>query len=308
MHWKSCVLLWTVSMRVPATMSCKAVGWSSKYYEPHPLRHHPRFGCFGMCWCDGRCGHHPLAACRRRRPASRYGFAVGRTRHRFELFVGDGHCGAFEGVFRLSARPEARRLLESLGPLPDGEPVHAAALWAGPVAAKNRFHRTGSPLGVGQQCLSTKQPFSDQLVYGEVALGYRLAFVGAWHLRGPPRTVSNKRAWRPLTSPDDAALGTAAIQLLHAAGVVRPVPGLSEHPHAFGSPVTGTVRVHSASLKPTTPTWRACPKSSGRSGFGSSDPVNQHCREPACQPRAFEKRTIASTVFVATRFSLHGVH
>ena len=138
-----------------------------------------------------------------------------------------------EGVFRLSARPEARRLLESLGPLPDGEPVHAAALWARACGGEELDSTERDHLLV---LASGAYPRSNHFqtnwfpTYEEVALGYRLLpFVVGMASAGTTQDCLKQTSLAPIDIvPDDAELGAAAIQLLHAAGVVRPVPGLSE--------------------------------------------------------------------------------
>jgi hypothetical protein len=66
--------------------------------------------------------------------------------------------------------------------------------------------------------------------YEEIALGYRLVplIVGMASV-GTTADCLKQSSIAPIDLiPDDVALGAAALQLLHAAGIVRPVPGLDE--------------------------------------------------------------------------------
>ena len=138
-----------------------------------------------------------------------------------------------EGAFRLSRRPEARRVMESLGPLPAGEPVNAAALWADacsgtPLDDDDRNHLL--VLGAGAMPRSSHVQTNWFPTYEEIALGYRLVpLIVGMASAGTAADCLKQTSLAPIDLvPDDAALGAAAIQVLHAAGVVRPVPGLDE--------------------------------------------------------------------------------
>jgi hypothetical protein len=137
------------------------------------------------------------------------------------------------GAFRLSSRLEARRVLESLGPLPVDEPVHAANLWAlacggDPISETDRaglLVLAGGALPRSNHTQTNSFP-----TYEEIALGYRLVplIVGMASV-GTTADCLKQSSIAPIDLvPDDVALGAAALQLLHAAGIVRPVPGLDE--------------------------------------------------------------------------------
>jgi len=138
-----------------------------------------------------------------------------------------------DGAFRLSRRPEARRVMESLGPLPEGEPVDAAALWSDACSGaaldeEDRNHLlvlAGGALPRSSHAQTNWFP-----TYEEIALGYRLVpLVVGMASSGTAADCLKQTSLAPIDLvPDDAALGAAALQLLHAAGVARPVPGLDE--------------------------------------------------------------------------------
>jgi len=137
------------------------------------------------------------------------------------------------GCFRLSDRPEARRVLESLGPLPEDEPVHAAALWAracGGEALSTEERNQLLVLASGALPRSNHYQTNWFPTYEEIALGYRLLpLIVGMASTGTTSDCLKQTSLAPIDLvPDDAALGSAALQLLHAAGVARPVPGLEE--------------------------------------------------------------------------------
>ena len=137
------------------------------------------------------------------------------------------------GAFRLSARPEARRVLESLGPLPHGEPVNAAAHWAKACGGEGVEDSVRDHLLVlAQGALPRSSHFQSNWfpTYEEIALGYRLVpLIVGMASAGTTVDCLKQTSIAPIDLvPDDAALGAAALQLLHAAGVLRPVPGLPE--------------------------------------------------------------------------------
>jgi hypothetical protein len=137
------------------------------------------------------------------------------------------------GAFKLSNRPEARRVLESLGPLPSSEPVHAATLWAsvcGGEAIASVDRDALLILASGALPRSNHQQTNWFPTYEEIALGYRLVpLVVGMAASGTTGDCLKQTSIAPIDIvSDDAALGVAALQLLHAAGVVSPVPGLEE--------------------------------------------------------------------------------
>jgi len=135
--------------------------------------------------------------------------------------------------FVLSARPGARGVFEALGPLPEDEPVDAALQWArvcggGEVADADRnrlllLARGACPRPDFHQ--TDWYPTVD-----EIALGYRLLpLIVGMASAGTTNDCLKQTSIAPIDLvPDDAELGSAALQLLHASGVVRPVPGLAE--------------------------------------------------------------------------------
>ena len=138
-----------------------------------------------------------------------------------------------DGAFRLSRRPEARRVMESLGPLPPGEPVHAAAMWADACSGAVLDEDDRDCLLVlasGALPRSSHAQTNWFPTYEEIALGYRLVpLIVGMASSGTASDCLKQTSIAPIDIvPDDAALGAAALQLLHAAGVVRPVPGLDE--------------------------------------------------------------------------------
>jgi hypothetical protein len=137
------------------------------------------------------------------------------------------------GAFRLSARPEARRVLESLGPLPANEPVHAAALWAkacGGDPLEESEHAHLLVLGGGAMPRSNHFQTNWFPTYEEIALGYRLVpLIVGMASAGTTVDCLKQASVAPIDIvPEHPDLGSAALQLLHAAGVARPVPGLPE--------------------------------------------------------------------------------
>ncbi len=137
------------------------------------------------------------------------------------------------GAFRLSERPEARRVLESLGPLPADEPVDAAALWAracGGEPLDDRERQQLLVLAGGAVPRSNHFQTNWFPTYEEIALGYRLLpLIVGMASAGTTSDCLKQTSIAPIDLvPDDAELGAAAVQLLHASGVVRPVPGLQE--------------------------------------------------------------------------------
>ena len=138
-----------------------------------------------------------------------------------------------DGAFRLSRRPEARRVMESLGPLPAGEPVNAAALWSDAcsgtaLSESDRDHLL--VLAAGAVPRSSHVQTNWFPTYEEIALGYRLVpLIVGMASAGTAADCLKQTSLAPIDIvPDDAALGAAALQVLHAAGVVKPVPGLEE--------------------------------------------------------------------------------
>ena len=138
-----------------------------------------------------------------------------------------------DGAFRLSRRPEARRVMESLGPLPAGEPVNAAALWSDScsgtaLSESDRDHLL--VLAAGAMPRSSHVQTNWFPTYEEIALGYRLVpLIVGMASAGTAADCLKQTSLAPIDIvPDDAALGAAALQVLHAAGVVKPVPGLEE--------------------------------------------------------------------------------
>ena len=135
--------------------------------------------------------------------------------------------------FRLSDRPESRRVLESLGPLPQGEPVDAAVHWARacggePLSDLARDHLL--VLASGAVPRSSHVQTEWYPTYEEIALGYRLLpLIVGMASAGTTMDCLKQTSIAPIDLvPDDAALGAAALQLMHAAGIVRPVPELQE--------------------------------------------------------------------------------
>ena len=137
-----------------------------------------------------------------------------------------------DGAFRLSRRPEARRVMESLGPLPAGEPVNAAALWSDACSgtALSESDRDHLLVLARRGARSSHVQTNWFPTYEEIALGYRLVpLIVGMASAGTAADCLKQSSLAPIDIvPDDAALGAAALQVLHAAGVVRPVPGLEE--------------------------------------------------------------------------------
>jgi hypothetical protein len=135
--------------------------------------------------------------------------------------------------FRLSKRPESRRVLESLGPLPPGEPVAASVLWAKACSGESITPEERNQLLIlAAGAMPRSNHIQDQWfpTYEEIALGYRLVpLVVGMANAGTTNDCLRQTSIAPIDLvPDDAALGIAALQVLHAAGVVAPVPGLDE--------------------------------------------------------------------------------
>ena len=138
-----------------------------------------------------------------------------------------------DGAFRLSRRPEARRVMESLGPLPADEPIDAATLWARVCSGEVIDEADGAKLLVlaaGASPRSSHVQSNWFPTYEEIALGYRLLpLIVGMAAAGSATDCLKQTSLAPIDIvPHDAALGAAALQVLHAAGVVRPVPGLEE--------------------------------------------------------------------------------
>jgi hypothetical protein len=138
-----------------------------------------------------------------------------------------------DGAFRLSERLEARRVLESLGPIPADEPVDAAALWGRacggePLSAASRAQLLVLSGGAVPRSNHVQDSWFPS--YEEIALGYRLVpLIVGMASAGTATDCLKQTSLAPIDLvPDDTELGAAALQMLHAAGVVRPVPGLQE--------------------------------------------------------------------------------
>lgn len=137
------------------------------------------------------------------------------------------------GMFRLSERPESRRVLESLGPLPQGEPVDAAVHWARACGGERLSDPARDHLLV---LASGAVPRSSHVqtewfpTFEEIALGYRLLpLIVGMASSGTTTDCLKQTSIAPIDLvPDDAELGAAALQLMHAAGIVRPIPELQE--------------------------------------------------------------------------------
>lgn len=135
--------------------------------------------------------------------------------------------------FVLASRPGAREVFEALGPLPLDEPVDAALLWAkvcggGEVTPAARSRLLALAHGACPRPNLHQTDWYPTLE--EIALGYRLLplIVGMASV-GTTNDCLKQTGIAPIDLvPDDAELGAAALQLMHASGVVRPVPGLAE--------------------------------------------------------------------------------